>query len=115
MENSLNHISLQIEDIIMTSNDETKTSIENEETKINNQVSKKIVEAVIESILDSKIHGFNNMFRTKSKVVKLIWFMCFIACSSYCFHQIIVTVITYFEFKSIFNRFKLKLFNFLLT
>jgi hypothetical protein len=104
MENSLNHISLQIEDIIMNTNDETKTSIENEETKINNQVSKQVVEAVIESILDSKIHGLNNVFRTKSKVVKLIWLMCFIACSSYCFHQIIVTVMAYFEFKSILKQ-----------
>lgn len=53
---------------------------------------------IIDSALDSKIHGLSNIIRTNSLLLKLIWISAFTICSSYCIYQIIVTSIQFSTF-----------------
>ena len=63
--------------------------------------SSKMKEAVIESALDSKIHGISNLVRVDSKLLKLIWLICFTSCAVYCFYLISSTLMLYLSYKVI--------------
>lgn len=61
----------------------------------------KMIKAVYESALDSKIHGISNIVRVDSKILRLIWIAFFLTCASYCTYLITITLVAYLEFKVI--------------
>lgn len=60
-----------------------------------------IIDEVIESALDSKVHGISNMVRIKNRLLKTIWIVLWLASCGYCVYLIATAIISYSEYKVI--------------
>lgn len=53
---------------------------------------------------NSTAHGIPNMIRLESRILKIIWFVCFLASLSYCAYTIVSIIITYLQFDVLINQ-----------
>ena len=47
---------------------------------------------------NSTTHGLGNMYRTKSKFIRVLWVLCFLTSFAYCFVQLVYSVLDYLSY-----------------
>ena len=49
---------------------------------------------------NSTTHGLGNIYRAKSKLIRVLWILCFLASCGYCFYQLVISVLDYLTFST---------------
>jgi hypothetical protein len=65
---------------------------------MNSHRAKKLSETLKEWCESSTIHGPGSISRNQSYFLKLVWFLCLVACSAYCSYLIVESIILYFSY-----------------
>ena len=63
------------------------------------KLSSKLRETVEEWCKSSTSHGLPNIFRNESYLLKMIWIVCFLASTGYCFYSLYISMVQYFEYQ----------------
>ena len=50
---------------------------------------------------NSTTHGLGNMYRTKSKFIRVLWILCFLGSFGYCFYQLVLSVLDHLTYSTI--------------
>ena len=61
---------------------------------------KRALKKFVEWAESSTSHGFPNVFRAKSIVVKIIWALCFLVSTGFCSYLILTTILSYFQYET---------------
>jgi hypothetical protein len=48
-------------------------------------------------------HGIPNLARNKSKLIRAVWICAILACGSYCFYSIVVSIMSYLAYAVLIN------------
>ena len=70
-----------------------------------NEKPSSILSSVISTISDTKTHGISNIIKSKSRLLRIIWVLCFSLSATYCIYQITNNIITYLKFATIHNNY----------
>lgn len=77
-------------------------NLQKKSLNINDGYEKNLLQEIKEKFSEwcafSTTHGIPNISRSDSFVIKIIWFLCLIGSSSYCFYLIVQIFVSYFSF-----------------
>ena len=77
----------------------TSFEIEGKEHSVGTLRKASYKEALIETILDSKIYGLSNIVRVNYPTIRIIWIICFLVSAFFCVYLIGLEFVKFFEHK----------------